>query len=115
MTAMANSGWISVKDRLPESGKYVIACCEVRLMCGKRHRYVCDAFYAAPKSISSDGDPYETAIEYDEETDNYYLLEGWYEVIYNWDEYSSITIEDFVTHWMPLPEPPKEGDGDEQR
>ena len=25
----------------------------------------------------------------------------------NWDEYSSIAIDDTVTHWMPLPEPPK--------
>lgn len=50
----------------------------------------------------------EISCEYDEETDEYYLKEGWYEVIRNWDEYGSAVIGDFVTHWMPLPEPPKE-------
>ena len=41
--------WISVEDRLPESEKHVLACC--RIGCSDAS-YVCDAFYAAPKSIS---------------------------------------------------------------
>lgn len=46
--------------------------------------------------------------DYCEEDDEYYLKEGWYEIIHNWDEYGSIVIGDFVTHWMPRPEPAKE-------
>lgn len=55
--------------------------------------------------VSADDD---IAYDYNEEEDEYYLKEGWYECINNWDEYSSIVIGDFVTHWQNLPEPPKE-------
>ena len=48
-----------------------------------------------PKAMLTDGMPY------------FYLPEGFYERINNWDEYSSIVISDSVTHWMPMPEPPK--------
>jgi hypothetical protein len=95
--------WVSVSERLPESGKHILLCCEVRPS-GKR--YVCDGYYATSKSITS-GYSSECDCEYDEETDEYYLPEGYYEIIKNWDDYSSITIEDFVTHYKPLPEPPK--------
>lgn len=98
------SRWISVEDRLPESEEHVLACC--RGVCSGVS-YICDAFYAAPKSIAC-GYSEDCETEYDEEADEYYLLPGWYEVIKNWDDYSCITIEDTVTYWMPLPELPKE-------
>lgn len=31
----------------------------------------------------------------------------WYEIIKNLDDFNSIVIDGFITHWMPLPEPPK--------
>ena len=96
--------WIPVAERLPESGHYVLLCCEIR---PSMNRYVCDGYYAKAKSIPSNYDD-ECAVEYDEEQDEYFLQEGFYEAIKNWDDFSSITIEDTVTHWMPLPEPPKE-------
>ena len=95
--------WIPVSNVKPESGKHVLLCCEVRPS-GKR--YVCDGYYAGSKSITS-GYSDDWDCEYDEETDEHYLPEGYYEVFNNWDDYSSIVIDYFVTHWKPLPEPPK--------
>ena len=93
--------WIPVTERLPKSGKHVLAACVTP--CGQ---YVCDAYYCSARSITGGcGD--DLATIYDEDDDVYYLMPGWYEVIKNWDDYNSITIYDSVTHWMPLPEPPK--------
>ena len=101
------SPWHRVEDGLPESGTHVLACCEVRGIYGHKSHYVCDAFHTDNKSIPcSYNDDIDS--EYDEETDEYYFPVGWWEVIKNWDDYSCVAINDFVTHWMPLPEPPKE-------
>lgn len=99
---MRADGWIPVGERLPESGVHVLVACEVRgQYCSGR--YVCDGFYAKANTQPSYGYPDECVFEYSEEDDEYYLLDGWYEVVKNWDDYSSIVIDDFVTHWMPLP------------
>ena len=44
--------------------------------------------------------------EYDEENDAYKIPEGWWESVEFCEEFTA--VGDFVTHWMPLPEPPKE-------
>ena len=94
--------WISVTERLPESGVHVLLSCK----CGSC-AYVCDGFhtekYSKPTQFYEDIDA-----DYNEDTDEYYFPEGWWEVIKNWDDYSCVAIEDTITHWMPLPEPPKE-------
>lgn len=102
------SGWISVKDRLPEDGEHVLVVCEIHPIGRASRKYVCEAFYTRKFSISDVSSEDDIAYDYNEEDDEYYLKEGWYECVHNWDEYSSIIIDDFVTHWMPLPEPPKE-------
>ena len=100
--------WISVTERLPESGVHVLVACEMygNYLHGK---YVCDGFYAERYTQQVVNTDYDIACEYCEEDDEYYLWQGWYEVIKNWDDYNSIVIGDEVTHWMPLPQPPKEG------
>ena len=105
----AGQKWISVKDRMPESGKHVLVTCEIRSLYGYKKQYVCEAYYAENHSISEGKYSEDTdCYDYSEEDDEYYLKEGWYEVIHNWDEYGSVVIGDFVTNWMPLPEPSKE-------
>ncbi|RNC62775.1 MAG: hypothetical protein AWM53_01994 [Candidatus Dichloromethanomonas elyunquensis] len=98
------NGWIPVSERLPESGKHVFLSCQIKPS-GKK--YVCDGFYVEHETIVGSDLPDDTDLFYSEEKDEYYLPEGFYEVIKNWDDYGSITIGDFVTHWMPLPEPPE--------
>jgi hypothetical protein len=96
--------WTPVSGQMPESGTHVLLYCEIRPI---RKKYVCDGYYAAPKTITCENSE-DCACEYDDEKDEYFLLEGYYEVIKNWDDFGSISIDDFVTHWRPLPQPPKE-------
>jgi len=50
---------------------------------------------------------HEDFYDYNEADDTYYIPEGWYEAISNWDEWAMVVIsEGVVTHWMPLPSPP---------
>ena len=52
-------------------------------------------------------DPDTECVEYSELEDAYYVTEGWYELIDNWDEYARIAVnEGVVTNWMPLPAAP---------
>ena len=95
--------WIPVTERLPENGVHVLLCCEIHRCDGEiTGKYVCDGYYAEANKLIARED------EYNKEDDEYYLCEGWYEVIKNWDDYNSVTVEDFVTHWMPLPQPAEE-------
>ena len=99
------SEWISVEDKLPQHGKYVLATYTNAL--GK-HRIIVGCHYERWKEECG-GEDDEQCYEHSEEKDEYYLKEGWYEQQDNWDDYSSISVyQGVVTHWMPLPSPPKE-------
>ena len=114
MSQVKQSEWISVEERLPESGVSCLLCCDVKRYDGTHKQYICDGFHAERFKEECHFADDECVVEYNEETDEYYLHEGWYENINNWDEYSSIAIDDIVTHWMPLPEAPKmKGDSDD--
>ena len=93
--------WIPCAKQPPTSGKHVLLTCEIR---PRGTRYVCDGFYAEKLSISGgyDCDP---GCDYDEDKDEYFIPEGYYEIVKNWDDYSSIVINDFVVAWQPLPDP----------
>ena len=100
--------WISVKDRMPEPEQDVLLTCKIS---PNGFEYQCKGFYIPAKWYREDSSfnwDYEACDEYDEEVDDYIVKKGWYERIHNWDEYGAVYISDHVTHWMPLPEPPKE-------
>ena len=51
---------------------------------------------------------YEGETEYDEENDCFWIPECWYESNFVEDNCNWIIDSDYeVTHWMPLPQPPK--------
>ena len=100
--------WISVEDRLPENGVHCLLCCTVKFSGGTRRRYICTGFHAEKYKNLAYGVDDDCVTDYNEEDDEYYISEGWYEVINNWDDYDFVAIDDFVTHWMPLPTPPAE-------
>ena len=100
--------WISVKDRLPETGMSVLV--NVKIREGKS--FVCTAAHVGAKEVNSESygwEDTEVDFDYEEDTDTYWIPECWYETNLvenntNWiiDEYA----DGVVTHWMPLPEPP---------
>lgn len=101
--------WISVKDRLPENEETVLISA-VRKCASKHWNVVMTAFYTDGKLHTEDSsfawDSECVEMEYCEETDDYIIPEGWWEAVECGDEFSAVGL--FVTHWMPLPEAPKE-------
>lgn len=78
--------WISVKDRLPDEGKYLV-CKDVH---GNKIIDIC----AYTNNL-------EAIDKYDFQGQN---RGGWY----GYDSECGYFERRNVTHWMPLPEPPKE-------
>lgn len=97
--------WISVLESLPESEKSVLVFYKNSHNKGR----IVKAFYAERFSIESDPES-DNNDEYMFEHDRYYLCEGWYEIIDNWDDLSAVYFydENKPTHWMNLPSPPSD-------
>jgi len=103
--------WISVTERLPEPEQRVLACTETHCSNGEIYKHVTTAMYEDGNMWREDSswnfNDFDNLENYDEEQDDYKIPEGWWEyTIYN-DEEGNYRIDDFVTHWMPLPKTPE--------
>lgn len=94
--------WISVKDRLPEPTKTVLAYVSNR-------KCIIRAMWVTKNTINCDNWNFEEGAIYDEETDAYYWPQDWYEYNLNDDVHWAVSDVELITHWMPLPEPPNNG------
>ena len=104
--------WISVKDRLPESEKEVLIAAKSEYM-GKVYWTITTAMYedGAIHTEDSEWNWYDCTFKYDEETDDYIIDEGGWEYRhYNPEDVYNNPVDNFVLFWMPLPEPPEEGE-----
>lgn len=86
-------------DTPPASGVAVLA-----VVSDEQHPVVIRAMYASPYTLKPSPD-YEDDCDYDESADAYYCHEGWYE--YNCYDDVHRRVSGEVTHWMPLPDPPR--------
>ena len=90
--------WIKIKKELPPTGVPVLA-----FGINSRGEWrTIRAFYAEKYTLEGNGDDY---MDYDEDQDLYFIPEGWYEK----NEFEDVNwyVDFDVTHWMPLPPPPK--------
>ena len=104
--------WISVEDKKPPSLKRVLVY--GLHDCGKTRQEI--AQYIAPKTVLEEdfisdefiGDDIGCT-EYDEETDSYWGVEGWWEGSMIAESNWKITDRDIkVTHWACLPDGPED-------
>jgi hypothetical protein len=94
------SEWISVEKELPPSDKEVL-CTNSKY----KHQWV--GVYAKFHGIVIEDD-FDEVGDLDIDGDIMYLQEGWYELTeQNSGLYDEMYLTRIVTHWQPLPKPPK--------
>lgn len=103
--------WIDVNDRLPEPETEVLVCARYCGLGNKVPPIISTAMYEDGAFTEKDSryfwyDLYVYGT-YDEEEDCYRIPQGWYE----FNHFSNgsdcmCMIDEKVTHWMPLPDPP---------
>lgn len=96
--------WIDAEEIRPKAEHEVLLLCQTKI---SHHLYKCIGFYVPPGTLRDNSNfcwDYECCDEYDEERDDYLVKPGWYERIYNWDDYSAVEIMDDVIGWAELDE-----------
>ena len=100
--------WISVSKRPPKSET------EVMIACNRNgYRFIATAIYEDGTLLTEDSDWVWNDIweygRYDEEHDDFIIPEGWWESrCFTPDDVYNCPVDCEVTHWMPMPELPKE-------
>ena len=103
-----NPEWISVEDGPPKNEQEVLIYCN-----RDGFKFVCPAIYEDGTMLTqnsrwnwNDLEEYGT---YSEENDDYFVPKGWWENRqFTPDDVYNCPVDCEVTHWMPLPKPPKE-------
>lgn len=110
LTQQLNDGWIPCCERLPASEERVLICASGKRYDGKVIQIRTTAMYEDGTMHTEDSSYNweDHDFEYCEETDDYIIPEGWWEQSMYCEEFGA--VDDFVTHWMPLPEKSKESD-----
>lgn len=102
--------WILCSDKLPENEQEVVISC-------KRKKYNSDEYvYFTARGFYENGktDTYESnfdwtdsnCTDYNEETDTWTVMKGWYEALSFSEKFNDVDCE--VLAWKPLPEAYKE-------
>ena len=104
LTQQLNNGWIPVSSgRLPKSEERVFICSDRKRYNGKVTQIRTTAMYE-DGTMHTDDSAFsweDCEFEYDEEANDYIIPEGWYEQNVYCEEFG--IVDDFVTHWQPLP------------
>jgi hypothetical protein len=98
--------WIPVIEKLPSNEERVLICSDRKRYNGEVMKIRTIAMYEdGTMHTDNSGFSWEDSdFDYDEETDDYIIPEGWYEQNMYSEEFG--IVDDFVTHWMPLTDYP---------
>ncbi|WP_182002756.1 DUF551 domain-containing protein [Acinetobacter lactucae] len=90
--------WISVEEQMPQYGQPVLVFC-------KKASYKHDGLKLTVAAYQTAKEIYETSDYFDDESE---AEDGWVAEVSLFDsDYGGRWMNEEVTHWMPLPEPPK--------